>query len=130
MQPASPQPIFWLRVEGLTALLVAAVAYQRLHYSLLLFGVLFLVSDLSIFAYARGPRFGAIVYNAVHNDVVPVLLGFSLLAASKPLAIPLIWIAHIGFDRFLGYGLKYSDAFAHTHLGTMGSRETKELGST
>jgi hypothetical protein len=28
-----------------------------------------------------------------------------------------IWVAHIGFDRLLGYGLKYPTAFKDTHLG-------------
>jgi hypothetical protein len=31
--------------------------------------------------------------------------------------IGVIWIAHIGFDRALGYGLKYPDSFKATHLG-------------
>jgi hypothetical protein len=32
----------------------------------------------------------------------------------------LIWIAHIGFDRALGYGLKYPTGFGDTHLGRIG----------
>ena len=32
----------------------------------------------------------------------------------------MIWLAHIGLDRALGYGLKYSKGFAFTHLGTIG----------
>jgi hypothetical protein len=28
-----------------------------------------------------------------------------------------VWIAHIGFDRLLGYGLKYDTAFKDTHPG-------------
>ena len=31
----------------------------------------------------------------------------------------LIWAAHIGFDRLLGYGLKYPSAFRATHLGSV-----------
>jgi hypothetical protein len=31
-------------------------------------------------------------------------------------ALALIWLAHIGLDRALGYGLKYPTAFRHTHL--------------
>jgi Domain of unknown function (DUF4260)/Transposase domain (DUF772) len=31
-----------------------------------------------------------------------------------------IWCAHIGFDRALGYGLKYSAGFGFTHLGLIG----------
>ena len=33
-----------------------------------------------------------------------------------------IWLAHIGMDRALGYGLKLEDAFTHTHLGWIGRR--------
>jgi hypothetical protein len=36
------------------------------------------------------------------------------------LAIAAVWAAHIGFDRMLGYGLKYSSAFGDTHLGRIG----------
>jgi len=32
------------------------------------------------------------------------------------LAYSLIWLAHIGFDRMLGFGLKYPTRFADTHL--------------
>jgi hypothetical protein len=30
--------------------------------------------------------------------------------------IALIWIAHIAFDRLLGFGLKYPTQFKDTHL--------------
>jgi hypothetical protein len=30
--------------------------------------------------------------------------------------IALIWFAHIGTDRFLGYGLEYPTRFKDTHL--------------
>ena len=39
------------------------------------------------------------------------------LGAGIGLPLALVWIAHIGFDRALGYGLKYPSAFADTHLG-------------
>src|SRR3954470_22529461 len=39
-------------------------------------------------------------------------------------AAALIWFAHIGLDRALGYGLKYDDSFQHTHLGWIGKRAT------
>jgi hypothetical protein len=32
----------------------------------------------------------------------------------------MIWLAHIGIDRALGYGLKYSSGFPFTHLGRIG----------
>jgi hypothetical protein len=30
--------------------------------------------------------------------------------------IALIWLAHIGLDRMLGYGLKYPTEFKDTHM--------------
>jgi Domain of unknown function (DUF4260) len=42
------------------------------------------------------------------------LLGWAALPMA--LALGLIWLAHVGFDRMAGYGLKYGDAFRHTHL--------------
>jgi Domain of unknown function (DUF4260) len=41
----------------------------------------------------------------------------------KPLVLGLVWLAHIGADRLLGYGLKYDDNFQHTHLGQLGRPE-------
>jgi hypothetical protein len=35
--------------------------------------------------------------------------------------VALIWFAHIGMDRALGYGLKYETGFNDTHLGRIGS---------
>jgi hypothetical protein len=42
---------------------------------------------------------------------------------STALRLALVWFAHIGMDRALGYGLKYDDAFTHTHLGIIRGRE-------
>lgn len=39
----------------------------------------------------------------------------------------LIWCAHIGFDRALGYGLKYPEGFGFTHLGRIGQLVAKHL---
>jgi hypothetical protein len=66
----------------------------------------------------KDTRLGSMTYNAVHTYVVPaILLGFALIS-NFPLGtqIALIWIAHIGIDRALGFGLKYPDAFKHTHF--------------
>jgi len=35
--------------------------------------------------------------------------------------------AHIGFDRALGYGLKYSKGFGYTHLGRIGNAKKDEI---
>ena len=44
--------------------------------------------------------------------------GAGLGCAAKTLS--LIWFAHIGMDRALGYGLKYDADFKDTHLRRIG----------
>ena len=46
-------------------------------------------------------------------------------ASTLVLSIAMIWLAHIGIDRALGYGLKYFDGFAFTHLGRIGKGATR-----
>ena len=67
---------------------------------------------------------GAIAYNAGHSTVGPALLAAVALVTGRAglLPVALIWVAHIGFDRMLGYGLKYATAFGATHLGRVGRR--------
>jgi hypothetical protein len=55
-----------------------------------------------------------------HSYVAPLILAATLHAVGVGLTLPLVWAAHIGFDRTLGYGLKYPSAFGDTHLGTIG----------
>ena len=110
----------WLRMEGLLALIIAVFIFARLDYSWALFAILFLAPDLSFAGYLAGPRFGAAAYNLLHSHAGPLLLGIVLLSTGHSLAVPLIWVAHVGFDRALGYGLKYPTGFSHTHLGRIG----------
>jgi hypothetical protein len=76
--------------------------------------------------YLAGSCRGARIYNAAHTYTVPAALALSALllhvAALLPLA--LIWINHVGIDRLMGYGLKYSDGFGWTHLGRLGKRRS------
>ncbi len=41
------------------------------------------------------------------------------------IAVALVWLAHIGFDRALGYGLKYAEGFGFTHLGRLGNAQRR-----
>jgi hypothetical protein len=111
-----------LRFEGAALLIGAAFFYWRFDGSLLWFAVLFFAPDLSFLAYLVSPRVGAVAYNALHATLGPVaLLALAdLTSASRVEAIALIWLAHVGFDRALGYGLKYATAFSDTHLGRIG----------
>ena len=115
-------PKYLLRAEGLAVLTLAVALYWRGGFSWILFAVLFLAPDVSMLGYLFNPRIGAACYNAVHTYVDPLLLALIGLFAGAPIciAIALVWAAHIGFDRLLGYGLKYPTAFTDTHLGKIG----------
>jgi hypothetical protein len=71
--------------------------------------VLFLVPDLSMLGYLSGPQIGAVSYNLFHTYAPPGLLAaFGLLSGSSLLlSVALVWFSHIGFDRMVGFGLKY-----------------------
>ena len=58
--------------------------------------------------------------------LVALLATLALILLRQPVTWPLIWLAHIGFDRALGYGLKHPSAFQHTHLGLIGKPESAD----
>lgn len=121
-----------LRLEGLAVAAVTAVLYARTGASWWLFAALWLVPDLSMLGYLAGSCWGARVYNAVHTYVLPGALALSSLLLQAPILLPLalIWINHIGVDRLMGYGLKYSDGFGVTHLGRLGKRSATSPART
>lgn len=117
----------WLRLEGAAALAVAALLYGRWELPWTWFALLFLAPDLAMLGYFAGPRIGAACYNLAHSYALAALpLGLDLLLAPQAgphttyAAAGLIWCAHIGFDRALGYGLKSAEGFRFTHLGKIG----------
>jgi hypothetical protein len=111
-------PKILLHIEGLVVLVAAGALYRELGASWVWFAVLFLAPDLFMFGYLFGKKIGARVYNIAHTYVAPFLLWWIVYFANQPSMYPicLIWVAHIGFDRFLGYGLKYDTDFKDTHL--------------
>jgi hypothetical protein len=118
-----------LRGEGLALLGCAAAAYWKVGGDWRQFAILFLVPDLSFVGYLFGARAGAAAYNTMHATLLPLALGAFGVAATNALAIQLalIGLAHVGFDRALGYGVKYGAGFGFTHLGRIGRQiQTKE----
>ncbi len=115
-------PRLLLRIEGAALFAVATFAYERTGAGWWLYVILFLAPDLSFLAYLAGARAGAIVYNALHTTIGPIVLAAVGVLGRLPLAlaVALIWAAHIGLDRALGYGLKYFAGFGFTHLGRIG----------
>ena len=111
-----------LRIEGLCVLVVSILAYARFGAGWGTFGLFFFVPDLSFVGYLAGPKVGALSYNFAHSYIgalTAVAVG-AVLTVPVAVTAGLIWVAHIGFDRALGYGLKYSVEFRHTHLGLIG----------
>ena len=111
-----------LRLEGVALALASMVFYSYFEGSWAMFAVLLLAPDLSFLGYLGGPRAGAATYNAAHAAIIPMLLGIVGMVMPSALAmhLALIWSAHIGIDRALGYGLKYDAGFSFTHLGRIG----------
>jgi hypothetical protein len=109
------------RLEGACAFLLACLLYHDLAGSWLTFVLLFFVPDLSMLGYLANPRVGARIYNAGHTYLSPLALAVvAYFSLGAPLFNPsLIWVAHIGFDRLLGYGLKYETGFKDTDLGKL-----------
>ncbi|MFT4413685.1 DUF4260 domain-containing protein [Fredinandcohnia humi] len=107
-----------LHIEGLAVLLVSLYFYSIHDFSWILFILLLLAPDLSMLGYVINIRTGTLVYNLFHTYVVPIGVVFIgiLLDSDIALAIGIIWVAHIGMDRMLGYGLKYQTDFKDTHL--------------
>lgn len=111
-----------LRMEATLLFVLALWAYGRWGMGWGTFALCFLLPDLAFLGYLAGPRIGALAYNATHALLGPLaLLAFGVANGERAaLAAGLIWIAHVGFDRMLGYGLKYAAGFRTTHLGRIG----------
>lgn len=111
-----------LRIEGLAVFVGAIAVYAVTGGNWWLFAALLLAPDLSFLVNLAGKKAGAITYNFAHTYSVPallVLVGW-ISGAGWLYTAAIIWFAHIGMDRTLGYGLKYPGSFDHTHLGLIG----------
>ncbi|MGB7437072.1 MAG: DUF4260 domain-containing protein [Candidatus Acidiferrum sp.] len=112
------RPRWLLHLEGTAILIMALYFYHSGQYHWWLFAALFFAPDLSMIGYLRNAKWGSATYNLIHTLTGPLVLLGGGLALAAPQCIPyaLIWLAHIGFDRALGYGLKYPTFFKDTHL--------------
>jgi hypothetical protein len=117
------RPALLLRLEGLVLLAVSVGAYRSVYafpWSWLLLGLL--LPDLGALGYLAGKRVGSYTYNMTHTTTLPLALlaGVWGVGGGAWVAIPLIWMAHIGMDRAMGYGLKYPTDFKDTQLQKLG----------
>ncbi len=112
------KPRWILQLEGAAIFGAALYFYHSGQYRWWIFVMLFLFPDLSMLGYLKDAKLGSAAYNLVHTLTGPLLLfgGGIVFAAPQCCLAALIWLAHIGFDRALGYGLKYPTFFKDTHL--------------
>ena len=97
------------------ALLALSVLLYGLNEGIwLLFLLLFLVPDVSMLEYLSESRVGDASYNLFHTYATPGLLAaLGLLTESHAaVSLALVCFAHIGFDRMVGFGLKYPTGFS------------------
>lgn len=115
-------PRVLLRTEGIVLLAVSVFMYSRYGDEWWLFALVLLAPDIGMLGYLADTRVGAATYNLFHTYLGPAILLVGGIVAESPntYSIAIVWFAHIGLDRALGYGLKYGDGFNHTHLGFIG----------
>lgn len=118
------ETVLYQRVEAGFIFLACLYFYHHLHFNLLLFIALLFTVDIFMAGYIKNNKSGALSYNFAHNFAVPALLVVLGVILMRNLAIGggLIWAAHVGFDRALGYGLKFDCGFNDTHLGKIGKK--------
>lgn len=124
-------PRIILQVEGACIFGSTIWAYSRFGRSWWTFGALLLLPDLGMVGYLADTSIGAALYNLVHTETPPILLLCTALAQKNNTAtgLALAWLAHIGIDRMMGFGLKYGTGFGHTHLGNLDKKD-KSAGAS
>jgi hypothetical protein len=122
----------WLRAEGFAVVALSVLLYRSSGRSWWIFLALLLTPDLSMLPYLINPKVGGASYNIVHSYFLPLVLATVAIALGETGMLPyvFIWMAHIGLDRLLGYGLKYPAAFARTHLGNLANGPGRLLKTT
>jgi hypothetical protein len=112
-----------LRLEELLLFGLALFLFSALDYGWGWYALLFLAPDLSALGYLINPRVGSWTYNFVHHKGVSAALYVlgSVTANPALMFAGTLLLGHSSLDRVLGFGLKYPDAFQHTHLGMIGS---------
>jgi hypothetical protein len=115
-------PRRWLRLEAAVLLAGSLIAFSATGQPWWMVPLTILAPDLSAAGYLGGTRLGAHLYNLAHSTALSATVVGLGWWQGRPLvlALGLVWLAHIGADRLLGYGLKYGDNFQHTHLGQLG----------
>ena len=113
------QYLISLEEAAITAVAIYFLTQHNLGLSVWIWIPLFLSPDISMLGYLLGTRVGAVTYNLFHHRGLALAVTFIGYDLHNELltTIGILLFAHSSFDRMMGYGLKLSDSFKHTHLG-------------
>lgn len=115
---------YLLKIEELAMLGLAIYLNSFLPFPTWVFWAFFLAPDIGMLGYLVNPKIGAFTYNLFHHKGVAIACYFAgyFLIIHELTLVGVILFGHSSFDRILGYGLKFSDDFKHTHLGMIGKK--------
>lgn len=114
-----------IKLEEFGELFFSIYLFSLLPFPWWFYPLFFFAPDLSMVGYIAGPRLGAFTYNLIHHKAVALSLFVGGTLSHIPVIslIGVLFLGHSSLDRVLGYGLKFSDSFNHTHLGVIGRSE-------
>jgi hypothetical protein len=110
-----------LKIEELFMFLLGIFMFNQMEYNWWWFLVLILTPDIGMLGYLINSKIGSITYNLFHHKAIAVLFYFIGVYFQNEMfqLAGIILFSHASLDRIFGYGLKYFDAFKHTHLGNL-----------
>ncbi len=113
-----------IRLEEAAMFGLSIVLFSKTGFAWWWYPALILLPDLGMLGYIAGNRTGSITYNLFHHKGIAIIilcLGWHIMHPWMELS-GIILFGHSSMDRMLGYGLKYTDSFHHTHLGWLKQR--------
>lgn len=104
---------------------IGGLYFLPFHFNWWLWIILFLSPDISFLAYGINNKAGAVGYNIFHHKGIAIAIAAAGFLYNNEIVmfIGILLFTHSSFDRLLGYGLKYTDDFKHTHLGFIGKKK-------
>lgn len=111
-----------IKLEQTALFAFSIFLFSHTNFSWWWFPLLILLPDISMLGYLSNPKYGAMLYNLFHHQALALItlsLGWQI-GNDWIYLTGIILLGHSSMDRIFGYGLKYQDAFKHTHLGWIG----------
>ncbi len=111
-----------LKLEELFMFALSIFFFTKLDFAWWWYPILLFTPDFIMLGYLINPRIGAWTYNFVHHKALGLsIFVVGIILVSQPIQLTgLILFGHSSMDRAMGYGLKHTDSFQHTHLGMIG----------